>query len=108
MSKTNSSVCGPKQGLEGSQRNLEGCLDFLREGAVRYEALCVSKGGERPSYSGRRGGLNNAEGSLTRGTPGTVASGPDKGRTYWYYQTVRVCRAEIRRYNESELVVEAP
>jgi transposase len=65
-------------------------VGFLRGGAVRHEAPCVSRGGERPPTLGRRSDLIEAGGSLNRGTPGRVASGPDNSGTCWYCQTVRV------------------
>jgi len=33
------------------------------------------------------------EGSLVRGTPGRVASGPDESGMCWYCQTVQACEA---------------
>ena len=80
---------------------------FLRAGAVRHEALCVSMGGERPSTLGRRSGLIEAGGSLIRGTPGRVASGPRQMRDVLALPDGASPLSKVRGCNESEPVVEA-
>ena len=52
-----------------------------------------SSGGERPSSPSLSQQGGGAGGSLTRVTPGRVASGPDKAGTCQYCQMVRVRRA---------------
>jgi hypothetical protein len=64
--------------------------------AVRNEVLRVRAGGERPLPLGRRSGLIEAEGSLTRGSPGRAGSSPDKAGTDRHCQTVRARRARPR------------
>ena len=43
--------------LRRANEILKSASAFLRGGAVRHEALCVSRGGERPPPLGRRSGL---------------------------------------------------
>jgi hypothetical protein len=79
--------------LRRANQILKSAASFFRSGAVRHEALGVSRGGERPFPLGCRSGLSEAGGSLIWGTPVRVASGPDKGESCWDCQTVRARRA---------------
>jgi transposase-like protein len=72
---------------------LKAATTFFAGGAVRHEALGISRGGERPSPLGRRSGLRKHRGSRS---PGTTVSGgkrPREGEPCRYCQTVRACRA---------------
>ncbi len=71
--------------------------DFHRRDRAPRGATGPS-GGERPSPSGRRSGLIEAEGSLIRGTPGRVASSPDNDGTAWDCQTGRAWQARREVY----------
>ena len=86
--------CTPGSGSGPEKRNSRKAVTALRaDFHVRHEALDRSRGGERPSPSGRRSGPGEAGGSPIRGTPVRVASGPDKGETCRHCQTARARRA---------------
>jgi hypothetical protein len=64
----------------------------------------MSEGGGRPSPSGRRSGPAEAEGSLTRGTPGRAGSSPDNDGTVWDCQTGRARLARREGVREEPAV----
>jgi hypothetical protein len=94
--------------LRRANQILKSAASFFRSGAVRHEALGVSRGGERPFPLGCRSGLSEAGGSLIWGNAGEGGKRPRQRRVVLGLPDGAGSSSEVRRCSVSELVVEAP